>query len=362
MLSIGKLSPGRADYYLDTVAKGAEEYYLGSGEAPGRWIGHGAELLGLDRPSRRRRPEARPRRPGPHWRVAARPAGTGTDARLRLHVQRTEVGHPPVRSRFRGDPSARRAPHMTLRSMPRSLCSRPRHAGSAEARGGAQVLPGDGFVAAAFRHRTSRSGDPHLHTHVVVANLARSADDGRWTALDGRQLYAWCRTAGFLYEAHLRAELTGRLGVEWGPVRNGIADVAGIPRRVIEHFSQRRQQITERMAEVGSLGGHAAQVAAYATRQAKDTTVPYAALKSWWASRAAKIGLDDSTLTAVCDRTARQHPTRDDIDVDHLYRTPGRTRRTDRAPGDIRPSRRHPPGLCRAPRRRRHQRRPRTRR
>ena len=47
MLSIGKLAPGRADYYLDTVARGAEEYYIGSGEAPGRWLGRGAERLGL---------------------------------------------------------------------------------------------------------------------------------------------------------------------------------------------------------------------------------------------------------------------------------------------------------------------------
>src|SRR5690606_37658488 len=47
VLSIGKLAPGRADYYLDTVARGAEEYYIGSGEAPGRWLGRGAERLGL---------------------------------------------------------------------------------------------------------------------------------------------------------------------------------------------------------------------------------------------------------------------------------------------------------------------------
>src|SRR5690606_5262145 len=47
VLSIGKLAPGRADYYLDTVARGAEEYYVGSGEAPGRWLGRGAERLGL---------------------------------------------------------------------------------------------------------------------------------------------------------------------------------------------------------------------------------------------------------------------------------------------------------------------------
>lgn len=318
MLSIGKLSPGRADYCLDTVAKGAEEYYLGSGEVPGRWIGHGAELLGLtghvagndlkhvldgqDRTGvsllARRGPE---RMPGFDCTFNAPKSVTllfalGTEE-IRQHVSAAHDA----------------AVDSALTALEAEACRVRR------GRGGTQVLSGEGFVAAAFRHRTSRAGDPHLHTHVVVANLARAATDGRWTALDGRQLYAWCRTAGFLYEAHMRAELSGRLGIEWGPVRNGIADVVGIPRRAIEHFSQRRLQITERMAEVGSLGGHAAQIAAYATRQAKDTTVPYAALKNWWESRAGKIGLDERTLDAVCDRTARQQPPRDDTDTDHLY-------------------------------------------
>ena len=35
---------------------------------------------------------------------------------------------------------------------------------------------GSGFVAAAYQHRTSRAQDPHLHTHVIVANLAKSPD------------------------------------------------------------------------------------------------------------------------------------------------------------------------------------------
>lgn len=319
MLSIGKLSPGRADYYLGTVAKGAEEYYLGSGEAPGRWVGHGAERLGLD---------------GTVGANALRDVLAGRDSDGRSLIARQGPERMPgfdctfnapksVTLLFTlGDDETRRhvsaahdaAVDAALAVLEAEACRVRR------GRGGATVLPGEGFVAAAFRHRTSRSGDPHLHTHVVVANLARFADDGRWTALDGRQLYAWCRTAGFLYETHLRAELTGRLGVEWGPVRNGIADVAGIPRRVIDHFSQRRRQITEHMAEIGSLGGHAAQVAAYATRDAKDTTVPFAALKEWWQTRAAKVGLDDSTLAGVCDRTTRQLPTRDDIDDDKLNR------------------------------------------
>jgi len=46
VLSLGKLAPGQQDYYLDTVAKGAEEYYTGAKEAPGEWHGSASALLG----------------------------------------------------------------------------------------------------------------------------------------------------------------------------------------------------------------------------------------------------------------------------------------------------------------------------
>ncbi|HXQ58451.1 MAG TPA: relaxase domain-containing protein, partial [Acidimicrobiales bacterium] len=47
---------------------------------------------------------------------------------------------------------------------------------------------------------------PHLHTHVVVANLGRGPE-GRWSALDGRGLYAHASATDALYHAHLRYEL-----------------------------------------------------------------------------------------------------------------------------------------------------------
>src|ERR1035438_5201926 len=48
MLSIGKLgAAGGAEYYLDKVANSVDDYYLGRGEAPGRWIGKTAEVSGL---------------------------------------------------------------------------------------------------------------------------------------------------------------------------------------------------------------------------------------------------------------------------------------------------------------------------
>ena len=84
------------------------------------------------------------------------------------------------------------------------------------------------MIAAAFRHRTSRNGDPHLHTHVLVPNMVLG-DDDRWATLDGRWLYTAAKTIGYLYEAQLRHNLTEALGVEWGAVLNGIADVDDIP-------------------------------------------------------------------------------------------------------------------------------------
>ena len=47
MLNIGKLRKGGENYYLNSVARGVEDYYLGSGEAPGYWLASGAADLNL---------------------------------------------------------------------------------------------------------------------------------------------------------------------------------------------------------------------------------------------------------------------------------------------------------------------------
>ena len=43
----------------------------------------------------------------------------------------------------------------------------------------------------------------------------------------------------------LREGLTRRLGVSWGPVTNGIADIQGFSAELIRHFSARRTEIEE---------------------------------------------------------------------------------------------------------------------
>ena len=61
------------------------------------------------------------------------------------------------------------------------------HAGfTRRGKAGAVQADTDGYVGAAFTHRTSRAGDPQLHTHVLIANKVRACSDGRWLTLDGR--------------------------------------------------------------------------------------------------------------------------------------------------------------------------------
>jgi conjugative relaxase-like TrwC/TraI family protein len=50
--------------------------------------------------------------------------------------------------------------------------------GRVGAGGLAEGFAGNGFLAAAFEHRTSRAGDPQLHTHVPVANAIKRPDGG----------------------------------------------------------------------------------------------------------------------------------------------------------------------------------------
>jgi conjugative relaxase-like TrwC/TraI family protein len=321
VLSVGKLAPDQQQYYLDTVARGLEEYYTGAKEAPGVWVGSGAPRLGLA------------------GEVDAEVLGrvldhVHPDGVYRLTAPRSV----PVIAAYDATFSAPKSVSLLHALGPREASNEVRNAHDAavaaslpvleqvacrvrRGRGGQTVIDGDGFVAAAFRHRTSRAGDPQLHTHVLIANLGHAPGDGRWTALDGRPLYAWLRPVGYLYEAHLRWELTRRLGVEWGPVRNGIADIAGIPKPVLREFSTRRREIEAHLEEHGQHSGRAAQYATYATRTAKDTTVEAEGLVPGWRARAQGLGFDSHALGAVLDRTvAVESPAPGSAEADRLYR------------------------------------------
>src|SRR5207244_20357 len=115
---------------------------------------------------------------------------------------------------------------------------------------GPRQLRTSGVVAAAFRHRTSRAGDPYLHWHVLVANMAEGTDR-RWSALHGSDLYRHARAAGEIFQAVFRDELTASLGVEWRPGRH-VGEIAGIAQAILDLFSKRAREVDAWLVATGT--------------------------------------------------------------------------------------------------------------
>src|SRR5271165_5319076 len=175
-----------------------------------------------------------------------------------------------------------------------------------------------GLAAIAYQHETSRCGDPHLHTHVIVPNRQARAD-GAMVSIDGTSLYHEARAAGVIYQATLRRELHRSLGLEWAPVdpSTGMAELAGVDRDTITAWSRRSTQLRDWAA--GNLAVidkplTAAQLAAAqkATRSAKPEELAWAALVEQWRADARGLRLDRAGFDAA--RAARRAAARTPFD------------------------------------------------
>lgn len=73
---------------------------------------------------------------------------------------------------------------------------------------------------------------------------------GKWLSLDARFLKRQQRSIGWIYASALRAELTARLGVTWGPVVEGHGNSNGVPSSLLSEFSKCTEQVDARLAEL----------------------------------------------------------------------------------------------------------------
>lgn len=316
MLGISAISGGGEGYYVEAVAKGIDEYYRGVGEAPGWWGGTAAGVeLGLAGEVRSEDLKALLAGLDP---ATGEPLGRFTNRTVTAFDLCWRAPKSVSLLFAFGDADTSR----TVRDAHDAAAAEAlRYLESTAARtrlghGGMRSEPVDGFVAAMFRHRTSRTGDPHLHTHVLVANMAKAAD-GQWRTLDGRMLYRHAKSAGHLYQAHLRHELTRQLGVEWTPVEKGTADIVGIDRSVIMEFSERRRQIIEHLDTVGFRSARAAQIATLETRPDK-TELPEGTIRDLWEAKAAAIGVEPNFVDQALGIAAHEQrmPSRDSLFTD----------------------------------------------
>jgi conjugative relaxase-like TrwC/TraI family protein len=268
MLTIGKLSAASVDYYTEQLShsvgedvpilrgdgpRGRVDYYAGY-QAPSRWMGSGLEAAGVDPGSPVTKDafaqlmghetltgESMTRARAAHGCVAAfdhtlsAPKSVSLlyafgDSHTRQQVREAHLEAVRQTVGYMEDRCAQARVGTRWRDESRWHTSN-------------RNVDSDGWVAAAFDHYTSRANDPQLHTHVVVINRVNTEDG--WRALDARRNYLHAKAGGTVYETALREGLTRRLGVSWGPVDNGIADVEGFAPELIHHFSTRRAEILE---------------------------------------------------------------------------------------------------------------------
>ncbi|MHB1527000.1 MAG: MobF family relaxase [Candidatus Dormibacteria bacterium] len=306
-------------------------YYSEHGEAPGQWIGKGATedlgLTGLVSLDENREVYER-LMAGLHPVTAERltkgqPGGERVAGFDHLFTMPKSVS---MLWGLTPDPEVRAALEAAHQESVREAVAWYESQVSVARRGHASSGPGDaypetihhvpttGLIGVMFEHRATRPGeddpcgDPHLHTHVTLTNLAHGAEDGQWSAPDSTLLHTLARTVGAVEEASYRRLTTQKLAalghhIEWTQPVNGIAEIKGLERRDwIEHFSRRSREADaalERkgLAETVASGPSVARdQAGHETRRAKESGLATSELTAAWQARGLGIGLGPEQL------------------------------------------------------------------
>lgn len=286
-------------YYVDDLVPGRAEGGLVTGESPGIWSGRGAGALDLDG-----RVEASDFRDV----LEGLDPRSGTALRQR-HARRSVAGYDltfcapksvsllhllaPAEIAAEVGAGHRVAVDEAIGYLGRAAV------GVRRSRGGSvTLLPSTGAVAGQFLHRTSRALDPHLHTHVVMANVAQGVD-GAWSTLDSRRLFVHAPAAQGVYHARLRLELSDRLGAAWEVSPSGLGDVVGVDASMRRLFSTRTASMDEYDHDRPGRAGTAGRTrgAFHATRPHKDRHRTVESLTGEWRERATDFGYDLGDLT-----------------------------------------------------------------
>ncbi|HET6753371.1 MAG TPA: MobF family relaxase [Jiangellaceae bacterium] len=301
---------GRDQLGWDRVARGPVDYYLDPAEPPGRWWGSGCPSVGLEGEVLPEQLQAllegrHPATGAPLGRRFGDKSARGFDATFSaaksVSVLWALSADPWVRAEVTAAHDA---------AVDAALGWLERHgAVTRRGRDGIDQVDTQGLVVALFRQHTSRTADPQLHTHAVI--WAKVQDPtGRWLALDARFLKYQQRSIGWVYDAALRSELSTRLGITWGPVVGGHADIVGVPDELIVEFSQRSTQVDDKLRELVARWAaehdgvdpdartiaRVERKAVVSSRPDKQAALDADALRAEWRGRAAALGFDALSL------------------------------------------------------------------
>ncbi len=284
MLSISSIK-GDAGYYSH------EDNYYASGSLDSRWMGEGAEKLGLKGEVASADMDAVRQGKLPDGSDLSRMVNgvnkhrSGYD--LTFSAPKSVSVMALVGEDRRFIEAHNRAVAVVMQEVEKLVSARITEEGKTET-----VLTGN-MVAALYNHDTSRDLDPQLHTHALVFNATFADEKWRSLASDTRMktgfsenLYATKIAFGNLYRSALREDVES-MGFETVTAgKNGLWELKDVP---VDVFSSRSQAIREAAGLDASAKSR--DVAALDTRQAKAWADPEL-LKADWRRRLADEKFD----------------------------------------------------------------------
>ena len=299
MLSVSAVrsAKGAAGYFA------ADNYYTaGDAETSGEWFGKGAALLGLEGKVDQAAFEA--------LLEGILPDGSrvGVAGRHRAGIDLT-FSLPKSWSLIALVGGDRRIVDAYRAAVKDTLAWAERNAAEArvEVKGRERVVATGNLVAALFEHDTSRALDPQAHLHAVIANVTRTPD-GNWHALRNDKFWSLNTLLNSIAMAGFRERIEA-LGYRIADrSKHGNFEAEGIGRNMIMAFSQRRQQILAKVAEMRSRTPEAFAAATLMTRDKKAPDVDRASLGATWRESAVHAGLDLPGLIDVANQRAIAPP------------------------------------------------------
>ncbi len=171
------------------------------------------------------------------------------------------------------------------------------------------------LIVGQFNHFTTREGDPNIHTHCVILNVAgapKNNGSSRYGAAhlttDPEPLFRWQLAVGAAYRSALAKELA-TAGLTPRAAGRGQWELAGLPQDLLERFSKRSHQIEEAVGRDATAARK--EIAALRTRSAKEDVPTGEELEQRWRGELTETGIEPWDLarhptpdhTLIVDRT-----------------------------------------------------------
>ena len=105
------------------------------------------------------------------------------------------------------------------------------------------------IVFATFNHSNNRNGDPQLHTHTIVMNVAQKKGEPKTLTLEGKRFFEAKMAASAVYKVELARSMQD-LGFEIKRTDDSF-EVSFVPKEIIDFRSSRSNEINAALQEKG---------------------------------------------------------------------------------------------------------------